>query len=80
MNNQRVARELVRLARELVAVPGTSYQRAVAKARKMARRTKELWYVVKDDGFHATDDEGLDTFFAGIEPEAVVHPDGMVEN
>jgi len=68
----------VRLAKSLVAQPGTTKSKAIKQAKKMARRLREECYVVYEDGYHATDERDLDTFFAGLDPIAVVEPDGTV--
>ena len=79
MDTTRVAARLVAIARELIAQPGTTRSRAIAQAKRMARKTGETWYVVEEDGYHACDVDELDTFFAGLDPVAAVEPDGTVD-
>lgn len=67
-----------RSGRRVVAQPGTTYKRALAEAKRMAKRLGAWWYVVREDGYHACDEDELHTYFAGLDPVATVAPDGIV--
>ena len=58
---------------------GMSFNSAIRAAKKLAKRFNKEIFVVKDDGYQGASADELDTFHAGIEPEAVVHPSGEVE-
>jgi hypothetical protein len=53
-------------------------EKIIAKAKRLARKNNEDYFIVLEDGYHTTDEDGLYTFWNGAKVLATVLPNGEI--
>ena len=53
-------------------------EKIIAKAKRLARKNNEDYFIVLEDGYQVTDEDGLYTFWNGAKVLATVLPNGEI--